>query len=94
MCKVAKEFVALISSSIGAEQLQVLKVPCLLLYGSRTPRPTRDIVHLMMELLPNRKTLVLEGLGHMGPIEDPHRVNVIAKKFIRRYSAYDAAEYS
>jgi pimeloyl-ACP methyl ester carboxylesterase len=84
--KVASEFAALISSPIAESDLRELRVPTLLLYGERSPASTRDISRLLARILPCRQQLGFEGLGHMGPVEDPERVNAAIAAFIGRHT--------
>lgn len=87
--KVAAEFTALISNPISDADLRSLRVPTLLLYGEDSPASTRDITRLLAGILPCRQLLGFDGLGHMGPMEDPDRVNATIATFVERHSEPD-----
>jgi pimeloyl-ACP methyl ester carboxylesterase len=84
--KVAAEFAALISNPIAKSDLRELSVPTLLLHGESSPASTRDITRLLAGILPCRQLLGFPGLGHMGPVEDPQRVNASIAAFVGRHS--------
>jgi len=88
--KVAAEFAALISNPISEADLRSLRVPTLLLYGEDSPDSTRDITRLLARILPCRELLEFDGLGHMGPMEDPDRVNATIAEFVGRHSVPDS----
>jgi pimeloyl-ACP methyl ester carboxylesterase len=74
MPKVRAEFEALFADPVPAEEYGRLAMPVRLIGGSRSPRPARRVLDLLAERLPQATRVVLDGVGHMGPIEAPHRV--------------------
>ena len=84
--KVAAEFAALIANPIAEADLKTLRVPTLLLYGETSPASTRDITRLLARILPCRQLLGFTDMGHMGPVEDPERVNGTIAAFVGRHS--------
>lgn len=69
---------ALLSEFAGIE------VPALLLTGSRSPAPTREISALLRGVLPQARSIELEGLGHMGPVTHPEKVDEVIEEFLRK----------
>ncbi|HMM86291.1 alpha/beta hydrolase [Azohydromonas sp.] len=74
MPKVAAEFDALFDDDVGADAYRALRMPVRLVGGERSPRPARRVLQRLSRLLPAVQTLLLPGLGHMGPLESPGRV--------------------
>jgi pimeloyl-ACP methyl ester carboxylesterase len=62
--------------------LRSLDVPCLLLTGTRSTAAARHAVTLLRELLGNARVVSLEGLGHMGPLTHPERVDAAIEAFL------------
>jgi len=85
--KVASEFIALISSNLGTNDLRALGIPTLLMYGKCSPKPTRDIVELLSGILPRSTVVGIENTGHMGPISEADHVNSLIAAFIRDHAA-------
>ena len=59
-------------------------MPVLLMVGSESPASSRGVARRLASVLPRRQLLQLEGLGHMGPVTHPERVNAIIEDFLRR----------
>ena len=74
MPKVAAEFDALFDDSMGADAYRALRMPVRLVGGERSPRPARRVLQRLAQRLRAVQTLLLPGLGHMGPLESPGRV--------------------
>jgi pimeloyl-ACP methyl ester carboxylesterase len=73
--KVADEFEALFRDQTPPGRYQArLSMPVLLLGGTRSPRPVREVLDRLHELVPHAQRATIEGLGHMGPLEDPARL--------------------
>jgi pimeloyl-ACP methyl ester carboxylesterase len=47
----------------------------LFIKGGKTRAPTRAVVDLLGETLPNAKVATLEGAGHMSPFTHPSELN-------------------
>ncbi len=58
-------------------------VPTLFLTGSESPAPARYVARLLCEVLPQVTIIEFEGLGHMGPVTHPERVNEAIESFLR-----------
>jgi pimeloyl-ACP methyl ester carboxylesterase len=75
MAKVADEFGALFRDGTPTGRYRArLSMPILLLGGSVSPRPVRDVLGVLEKLLPHAERRTLEGLGHMGPLQQPARI--------------------
>jgi pimeloyl-ACP methyl ester carboxylesterase len=64
------------------ESLSRLEVPCLLLTGSHTTAAARRAVQLLHESLPHATVIELQGLGHLGPMTHPERVDPAIEAFL------------
>jgi pimeloyl-ACP methyl ester carboxylesterase len=65
--------------SVDVERLRDVTMPVLLLQGERSPPITHAMTARLAELLPNARRMIVEGCGHMGPVQDP---TVIAQKIV------------
>ena len=74
MPKVAAEFDALFTDPLVPAALATLRVPPRLLCGSRSPQPVRTVAERLAAACPGAALVRLEGLGHLGPIDEPLRV--------------------
>ena len=50
--------------------------------GSLSPAPTREIAALLASVLPRVELVELDGMGHMGPITHPERVNASIEQYL------------
>lgn len=66
--------------------LRALEVPCLLLTGTRSTAAARRALSLLRELLPRAEVLELDGLGHLGPVTHPERVDAAVEAFLSQRS--------
>ena len=65
--------------AVDVERLRDVTMPVLLLQGERSPPITHAMTARLAELLPNARRMIVEGCGHMGPVQDP---TVIAQKIV------------
>ena len=75
---------ALFGEPTPAEAFAALDVPVLLMVGSRSPLSSRSVARRLARLLPRAEVLEMEGLGHMGPVTHPDRVNEAIAEFMGR----------
>ena len=61
-----------------------LKVPVLLITGTRSPLSSRAVTQRLRRVLPSVEVVELEGLGHMGPVTHPQPVNDAIRRFLER----------
>jgi pimeloyl-ACP methyl ester carboxylesterase len=91
MPTVLSHFDALFSLGLRMQDLRELHVPVQLLHGTATRPVTRRVVELLAHALPQVRTLQIEGLGHMGPVTDPARVNPHSAAFVEAHGGTQAA---
>lgn len=61
-----------------------LDMPVLMMVGSESPASSRGVTRRLASVLPRLQLLELEGLGHMGPVTHPERVNAIIEDYLMR----------
>jgi len=69
-----------------AAALRSLDIPCLLMTGSRSTAAARRALRLLRETLPRTQVIEFEGLGHLGPITHPERVDDAVEAFLSERS--------
>lgn len=62
-------------------------MPVLLMVGRDSPASSRAVAGLLAQTLPRLELLEFDGLGHMGPVTHPERVNAAIEDFLRRHAA-------
>jgi len=77
---------AAFSEPWSADALRSLDIPCLLLTGSRTTAAARRALRLLRETLPRAEVTEFDGLGHLGPITHPERVDAAVEAFLSERS--------
>ena len=75
---------ALFSEATPLAAFGALTLPVLLMVGRDSPASARAVSDLLVQTLPTLETLVFDGLGHMGPVTHPERVNAVIEDFLRR----------
>lgn len=68
----------------SASALRSLDIPCLLISGTRSTAAARRALGLLRDTLPRAEVLELDGLGHLGPISHPERVDPAVAAFLRQ----------
>jgi pimeloyl-ACP methyl ester carboxylesterase len=61
-----------------------LQIPVLYMVGKRSTPAAHGVARLLTKTLPRVEIVEFEGLGHMGPITDPDRVNDAIARFLER----------
>jgi pimeloyl-ACP methyl ester carboxylesterase len=61
-----------------------IDVPTLILFGTRSPAPSRAITRLLAEILPHARHRTIRGAGHMSPITHPAEVNGLIVEHVLR----------
>ena len=56
---------------LDKDRLRGIRTPVLLLQGSRSPAITHAMTTRLADLLPRATRVVVEGCGHMGPVQAP-----------------------
>jgi pimeloyl-ACP methyl ester carboxylesterase len=60
-----------------------IDVPTLLLKGTGSKAPTLAIARLLTKVLPRVRVRNIEGVGHMGPVTHPERINPLIERFLQ-----------
>jgi pimeloyl-ACP methyl ester carboxylesterase len=68
MPKVRAEFEAAFADRVPLAAYAALDMPVRLISGDASPKPARQIVELLEKRLAQAETVVLAGVGHMGPL--------------------------
>jgi pimeloyl-ACP methyl ester carboxylesterase len=82
MRKVAAEWHAASNEPTPLAEFASLDTPTLYLTGALSPAPTREIAGLLASVLPRVELVELDGMGHMGPITHPERVNAAIEQYL------------
>lgn len=59
-----------------------LEVPVLCIAGSDSPASSRGVARLLTKTLPRVTAVEIEGVGHMGPVTHPDRVNALIERYL------------
>jgi pimeloyl-ACP methyl ester carboxylesterase len=73
---------ALMKEPTRLEAFRNLRIPILYMIGGRTTASARGVARLLAPALPQVEVIELEGLGHMGPVTHPDRVNRAIESFL------------
>jgi pimeloyl-ACP methyl ester carboxylesterase len=92
MPKVAAEFRFFFREARGADHFLHLRVPTLLVRGTRTTLAARRVVEVLGKLLPNARLAELHGAGHLAPVTHPALVEAAIEAHIARWTASLPAE--
>jgi pimeloyl-ACP methyl ester carboxylesterase len=84
MRKVKHEWHALFTEPTPLDAFKRLDIPTLFLVGTESPASTRGIARLLTARLPNLTVVELAGIGHMGPVTHPDRVNPEIEAYLDR----------
>jgi pimeloyl-ACP methyl ester carboxylesterase len=77
---------ALFDEPTPAAALAELDVPVLLMVGSKSPLSSRAVAQRLADVLPQVERVEIEGLGHMGPVTHPDKVNQVIVGFLDRHA--------
>jgi pimeloyl-ACP methyl ester carboxylesterase len=73
--KVALEFSIAIDAPTTLKDYAEITAPTLLIAGGKTRAPTRAVIDLLAQTLPNATVDILKGAGHISPFTHPAEVN-------------------
>jgi pimeloyl-ACP methyl ester carboxylesterase len=59
-----------------------LNVPTLLMVGSESPASSRGVARLLAKTLPQVTTLEIAGVGHMGPVTHPDKIDAQIESYL------------
>jgi pimeloyl-ACP methyl ester carboxylesterase len=74
---------ALLRDPMQITDLALLDMPTLCLTARNSNAPTRALSKLLIQTLPRVRTVDIEGVGHMAPLNEPDRVNPLIEAFLR-----------
>lgn len=83
-------FEALFGAQWGPAHLRALRMPVLLMNGSRTRQSARHVAELLGSALPGAKRLEVEGAAHLGPMTHAAVVNQAIVGHLRACGAFRA----
>lgn len=78
---------ALFDEPTPLDAFAALDAPVLLMVGSTSPLSSRAVAQRLARVLPRVELVELAGLGHMGPITHPEKVNPLIGRFLERHAA-------
>jgi pimeloyl-ACP methyl ester carboxylesterase len=84
MRKVKAEWHAAFTEPTPLAAFAALDVPTLFLVGSNSPASARGVTQLLARALPRVTTVEIDGVGHMGPVTHPDRVNAVIECYLSR----------
>ncbi len=82
--KVALDFQALFEEPAHLADYAALTAPTLILCGERSPAPSRRIVEMLADAMPNARVKRIPGAGHMSPLTHRDHVNTAIRDHLRR----------
>jgi pimeloyl-ACP methyl ester carboxylesterase len=59
-----------------------LDVPVFYMTGSESPESSRAVARLLTKTLPRVTAIEIEGVGHMGPVTHPDRINALIERHL------------
>jgi pimeloyl-ACP methyl ester carboxylesterase len=91
MQAVLANFDAVESADLPVAVLGALRMPVLLLTGSDSPAPVREVAQRLARRLPAAERWDLPGMGHMAPVTHPQLVDPLIRHFIACGGSLSAA---
>lgn len=76
---------ALFSEPEALETFRALNIPVLYMVGRSSPQSSLGVAQLLTAVLPRVEVMEFDGLGHMGPVTHPERVNAAIAEYLGRY---------
>jgi pimeloyl-ACP methyl ester carboxylesterase len=82
MRKVKSEWHAAFEEPAPLRAFAALDVPTLCLVGSDSPASSRAVARLLAKTLPRVTEVEIDGVGHMGPVTHPDRINALIERHL------------
>ncbi len=76
---------ATFTPAASATAFAALQIPVLLMWGDRSPESAQSVARLLAATMAQVTPIMLQGLGHMGPITDSERVNEHIASFLNSH---------
>ncbi len=80
-----RKAVRLLTTFDRRKELAHIKVPTLLIAGSEDKTAPPAVMARMAQKIPDAKYVLLEGCGHLGPMDQPDSFNAALVSFLRRH---------
>lgn len=80
-----RKAVRLLTTFDRRKELAHIKVPTLLIAGSEDKTAPPAVMERMAQKIPGAEYVLLEGCGHLGPMEQPDSFNAALLSFLRRH---------
>ncbi|MDO9094516.1 MAG: alpha/beta hydrolase [Rubrivivax sp.] len=78
---------ALFAEAATLQDLARLHMPVLLLGGATSPASAQEVLRLLRQAWPQAQSVLLPGLGHMGPVTHAAQVNREVERFLLAQTA-------
>ncbi|MGH7396928.1 MAG: alpha/beta fold hydrolase [Candidatus Rokuibacteriota bacterium] len=82
MSKVKAEWDAAFREPTPLSAFAALDVPVLYITGSESPASGRAVARLLTKTLPRVTAVEIAGVGHMGPVTHPDRINALIERHL------------
>jgi pimeloyl-ACP methyl ester carboxylesterase len=79
-----RKAVALLTTFNRREQLAAIRVPTLLLAGGDDRTAPASVMERMAQKIPGAQYVLLDGCGHLGPMDQPQAFNAALLAFLQR----------
>ena len=86
MHKVKAEWHAAFTEPTPLAAFSKLGIKTRLIVGSESPASSRGVARLLTRTLPDVTVVELAGVGHMGPVTHPEKINAEIERFLDRVS--------
>lgn len=87
MRKVKAEWHAIFTEPTPLEAFSRLRVETLYIVGSQSPASSRGVARLLTRTLPNVTIVEIPGIGHMGPVTHPEKINAAIEAHLDRVAS-------
>jgi pimeloyl-ACP methyl ester carboxylesterase len=81
-----RKAVQLLTTFDGRRNLKKIAVPTLCIAGSDDKTAPPQVVERMAKEIPGAEYALLEGCGHLGPMDQPDAFNAVLESFLKRHA--------
>jgi len=81
-----RKAVQLLTTFDGRRNLKKISVPTLCIAGSDDKTAPPQVVERMAKEIPGAEYALLEGCGHLGPMDQPDAFNAVLESFLKRHA--------